>query len=274
MKKLISIVIPTRNSEKYIDDTIFSIKEQSYKNIEIIFIDYYSKDKTIEIIKNSNLSNFKIIQTHSKGVPLALNLGLSSSRGEILTWLNSDDTYTSNESLQKISDHFHDNVDLVYGNCLLMNQYGMIIDNILSCQIDYLDYINGANLSTGAAFFSKKAWDKFGGFSDKYKIIFEYEIFDFIFKYYNVLYIDEYIQNLRIHPKSLTSLSSNIITKEISDMRPHLNKTGKVKRFYLNFKLYLKSKQIFKRIITKIKNNYKGKNFKYFFKTTVYKKNT
>ena len=157
----ISIVIPTKNSEKYISDTLYSIKNQTYKYYEIIFVDNMSIDNTVEIIKNYQLTNYNIIKIKDSGVPLALNMGFNKSKGNILTWMNSDDTYTSKNILETISINFNNSIDLIYGDCLLLNENGFIFKSVLSSRMNYNDYVQGANLATGSCFFSKKVWRKF-----------------------------------------------------------------------------------------------------------------
>ena len=56
MKKLVSVTIPTFNSEKTLEKTLENVKNQTYKNIEIIIVDSYSDDKTLEIAKKSNVN--------------------------------------------------------------------------------------------------------------------------------------------------------------------------------------------------------------------------
>jgi len=87
-RPLVSITIPTYNSEKIIEKCLRSIKDQTYKNIEVIVVDSYSKDKTVEIVGNFNV---KIIQTEWKLLG-ARYLGFKESNGDIVVLLDSDQT--------------------------------------------------------------------------------------------------------------------------------------------------------------------------------------
>lgn len=83
---LVSIVIPTKNSKKTIRMTLDSIKQQSYSNIEIIVVDSYSEDNTLDISREFDV---KIIQTKDKLLG-ARYAGLFQSKGELVLLLDSD----------------------------------------------------------------------------------------------------------------------------------------------------------------------------------------
>jgi glycosyltransferase involved in cell wall biosynthesis len=86
MNELVSITIPTFNSEKTLVATLESIKTQTYKNIEIIIIDGYSKDKTIEIAKRFGVKVFLC----KGGLLEARIVGGKKSRGKFILLLDSD----------------------------------------------------------------------------------------------------------------------------------------------------------------------------------------
>ena len=90
MKKKISIIIPTFNSEKFIEQCIKSVLSQSYNNWEIIVCDNESKDNTIQLIRSlvKEDDRIKILQKKDSGVAEALNNGLKLATGDIFCWLN------------------------------------------------------------------------------------------------------------------------------------------------------------------------------------------
>lgn len=94
MEPLISIVIPTYNEEKDIEDCLNSLKNQSYQNFEIIVVDDGSTDNTLEIVKK--YSEVKIFRQTHKGPGDARNLGSKDARGEILIFIDSDMTFEKN----------------------------------------------------------------------------------------------------------------------------------------------------------------------------------
>jgi len=86
MKGLVSVTIPTYNSEKTLGQTLESVKNQTYKKIEIIIIDSYSKDKTLEIAKKYNA---RIVMCKGKLLEARI-AGTKASRGKYVLLLDSD----------------------------------------------------------------------------------------------------------------------------------------------------------------------------------------
>ena len=100
--KLVSIIVPTHNSSKFISKTIYSILNQSYQNFELIIVDDCSTDKTFEILKKLQLKNKKIIKilktTKNYGTGAGpRNLGIKNSNGELISFNDSDDVWEKNK---------------------------------------------------------------------------------------------------------------------------------------------------------------------------------
>ncbi|MEM5830903.1 MAG: glycosyltransferase family 2 protein [Candidatus Aenigmatarchaeota archaeon] len=117
-----SIITCTLNSEKYILRNIESVKNQTFNNFEHIFIDGFSKDNTVKIIKNyinnkDDYSNkIKLFQYEPKGIANAFNLGIKHSNGEYLFFLNSDDYFYDNNVLIDVHKFLNENnLDWIYG---------------------------------------------------------------------------------------------------------------------------------------------------------------
>jgi len=94
-KKLLSIIIPTHNSEKTIRECLSSIYCQLNKNIEVIVIDDGSTDKTVNVVKNK-FSKFNVYRQNCKGVGAARNLGISLAQGQYIWFVDSDDSIAVN----------------------------------------------------------------------------------------------------------------------------------------------------------------------------------
>lgn len=90
----VSIILPVYNVEKYITDCINSIKNQTFKNFEIIIIDDETKDKSIEIaeklLKNTDI-DYTVVHRKNGGLAAARNSGLKVAKGEYLVFVDSDD---------------------------------------------------------------------------------------------------------------------------------------------------------------------------------------
>jgi glycosyltransferase involved in cell wall biosynthesis len=100
MDKLVSIITPTYNSEKFISATIQSVQNQTYTHWELIIVDDCSTDKTIEIISDAIKSDARIklhSLTENKGTGVARNIGVANSNGYYISFLDSDDLWNPNK---------------------------------------------------------------------------------------------------------------------------------------------------------------------------------
>jgi glycosyltransferase involved in cell wall biosynthesis len=88
--KLVSIVIPVYNSERFLEECLNSILEQTYQNIEIIAIDDGSNDSSLDILNNFS-NKIHIFSQKNQGLAISLNLGISKIKGDWLKWFSPDD---------------------------------------------------------------------------------------------------------------------------------------------------------------------------------------
>lgn len=124
----ISVITATWNSGKTIEDTIKSVLEQTYTDVEHIIKDGGSKDDTVAICEDYRkrfyssgeklAKTMKIVSEKDGGIYDAMNKGIELASGDIIGILNSDDFYTSNGVLQRVADEFEKNPELeaVYGD--------------------------------------------------------------------------------------------------------------------------------------------------------------
>jgi teichuronic acid biosynthesis glycosyltransferase TuaG len=99
--KLISVIIPAYNVEKYIENCLISVFEQSYKNIEVIIVDDFSTDQTVKIAKSfqKKFNNLKIFSLKNfgykknSGISIARNLGIKFAKGYFIALLDADDLW-------------------------------------------------------------------------------------------------------------------------------------------------------------------------------------
>ena len=89
-KDKVSVVIPVYNSEKYLSESIESVLNQTYSNIEIIAVDDGSTDKSQEILKQYS-DKIKIISHSNQGLAASLNIAIKKIEGKWFKWLSPDD---------------------------------------------------------------------------------------------------------------------------------------------------------------------------------------
>lgn len=112
-----SIITVCFNSEKTILDSIKSVKNQTYTNYEHIIIDGKSTDRTLEIISNymKESDNVILLSENDNGIYNAMNKGIKLATGDLIVFLNSDDTFERN-ALSLIEENYSNEIDLIYGN--------------------------------------------------------------------------------------------------------------------------------------------------------------
>ena len=103
MKSLVSVIVPVFNVEKYLEDCVTSIKEQTYSNLEIILVDDGSTDSsgTICDLLQEQDSRIKVIHQKNEGLPSARNTGLKHATGEWILFVDSDDAIVT-DCLEKL----------------------------------------------------------------------------------------------------------------------------------------------------------------------------
>lgn len=130
---LVSIIMPMRNAESYIRQTLASILTGFYSNIEIIIVDDGSSDDSVNIIQQLNDPRILIIPGESKGIAAAFNKALDVVRGEVVMRCDADDLYTKDRIAWQIS-WLKENpkYDGVCGNFSMIDVKGVVVNDTLN----------------------------------------------------------------------------------------------------------------------------------------------
>ncbi|MCX6164366.1 MAG: glycosyltransferase family 2 protein [Ignavibacteriae bacterium] len=173
-----SIITPSYNQGRFIKDTIESVISQNYYDIEHIVIDGGSTDDTVEILKS--YSHLKWISEQDKGAANAINKGVRIAKGDIITWINSDDYYEKN-IFNDIARVFEENpeISFVYGNLIFVNETKKIlhIDKTEEYVVENFIHKNADGLRQPCTFFRKSLFEKVGGLDESLKCVFDYDLF-------------------------------------------------------------------------------------------------
>ncbi|MDY0386285.1 MAG: glycosyltransferase family 2 protein [Methanolobus sp.] len=191
-KPVVTIITACFNSEEYIEETILSVINQTYTNIEYIIIDGKSMDSTLDIIKKYEEYISKLISESDDGVYDAMNKGIKNSTGDIIYFLNSGDHLFNKKTVENVVKQFTDKSALaVYGNVQIINEKGKR-KNIRGCSVT-LNSLLYRRICHQTLFVSKKLFNDIGVFSSKYRLSADHEfIVKAIKKYPNrFLYLDE-----------------------------------------------------------------------------------
>lgn len=124
-----SIVTCTRNSEEFLKENINSVKSQTFKDYEHIFIDGFSSDRTLQVIKSYQKKDPKRVwffRFPPKGISDAFNIGIRKGTGLWIIFLNSDDRFYNRHVLTSVYEYIFKNhaTKMVYGKSVFINQLG------------------------------------------------------------------------------------------------------------------------------------------------------
>lgn len=153
---LVSVITPSYNQGKFIEETIASVRRQDYGHIEHIIVDGGSTDGTVDIIrKYMGTYRVRYISEPDGGQAHAVNKGLRLAQGEIIGWLNSDDVYFATDTVRRVVEAFktYPDTDVVYGDMALINEHGVILKILCFPPFHYPRMLRGDYIGQPAAFF-------------------------------------------------------------------------------------------------------------------------
>lgn len=213
----VSIITGTYNSEKYIGDCLTSIYNQDYPDIEHIIIDGASKDRTLEVIKNTNNRVSKVISEPDKGIYDAMNKGIQLAKGEIIGILNSDDFYNSNEVISRVVRAFEENqADCVYGNLYYVkpNNPSIIVRKwVTGPYNEKYGFRRGWHPAHPSFFVKKDVYKKYGYFQIDHKISADFELMLRFIERFKVksTYLEYPMVRMRLGGESSNGIKSHFI---------------------------------------------------------------
>lgn len=157
-KPLVSVIIPTLNSERFIKDCLENIRKQTYKNLEIIIVDNHSTDKTRELAK---IYTNKIF-THGPERAAQVNFGARHAKGKYLYRVDADFVLEPEVVVQCVEKCSEAKLDAIAVHNTSAEGLGFWADVRKLERNSYRD----DNLIVGVRFFSKRAWEELGGFDE------------------------------------------------------------------------------------------------------------
>jgi glycosyltransferase involved in cell wall biosynthesis len=127
MKPRISVITIVYNDVKHLEETILSVTEQTFDNIEYIIIDGGSTDGTLDVIKNHADKLSYWISEKDNGIYDAMNKGLRIASGDFVWFLNSGDQIHEKNTVEELVRQIDEETDLIYGETVLINDEGEIL---------------------------------------------------------------------------------------------------------------------------------------------------
>ncbi len=212
----ISIITPSYNQAHFIERTIESILGQKYPDLEYIVMDGKSSDGTVDILKK--YSDHIIWKSEKdSGQSEAINKGLRMATGDIVAFLNSDDTYEPG-ALQKVADFFKNNPDIkwAYGKCRIVDENDVEIrkpitwyKNLLLRKYSYKKLLSENFISQPATFWRREIHKDIGYIDEKEHYTMDYEFWLRLGKKYPAGVINDYLADFRMYDTSKSGSLSN-----------------------------------------------------------------
>lgn len=230
----ISIIIPSYNQRCFIEKTIKSVLDQKYIDVEIIVIDGGSRDGTVEILKKYG-DKIKWISEKDNGQTEAINKGMRMAIGEIMAYLNSDDTYET-DTLNVVSKYFEENPTamIIHGKGRHIDENDKYINDYPTEKVDKNILKTKCPICQPTVFWRRELWEKIGDFDEKLNYAMDYQYWLRVAEKYNFDFVDEYLANTRLHEETKTLSQKEKVAKEI--IMVHKNLFGKVDdRWILNY---------------------------------------
>lgn len=126
----ISIIMPINNVEKFVSKSIQSVLNQTHKNFELIIINDYSTDKSLDLVKKFIDNRILILNNSSNlGVARSRNIGLENASGEFISFLDGDDVWKKNKLEKQLAIMKENNYHFTFTNFEVINAQDKILDS-------------------------------------------------------------------------------------------------------------------------------------------------
>lgn len=166
IKGLVSVITPVYNTEKYIEETINSVLNQTYQKFECILVDDCSSDKSAEIIKkiaekDSRVKYFK--NEKNSGAAVSRNRALKEAKGQYVAFLDADDIWLPNKLKRELSLMKHKNAFFVFGAIEMIDSEGRVIKGRrnIPAQINYKGLLKNTAIATSTVLIDRNVTGAF-----------------------------------------------------------------------------------------------------------------
>lgn len=230
---LVSIVTPSYNQGEFVRDTIESVLNQSYPNIEYYVIDGGSSDDTLEILK-SYKDRLHWISESDRGQTNAINKGFARCQGEILAYLNSDDVLEP-DAIEKVVRFFltHPGIDLIYGDAYYIDKKGTITGLYHTDDYSFKRLMFDNCICQPATFWRKEIAERCGPFDERLHFGMDYEYWIRMDRRGGKLYhLPEILARSRLYPETKTLSAREKIYAEIFSICEQYSDTIDINYFY------------------------------------------
>lgn len=207
VKPKVTIITVSYNAARYIEETICSVKSQTYSPIEHIVIDGGSTDGTVDILRRyEGTYDLRWWSEPDRGQSHAYNKGIREATGEWLYFLNSDDYLLDVNSINRVLEYIrcHPGFSIYMGKIWVVDAEGQILDK---CDVPFAHsvYTHDILLNQDAAvvhqgtFYHRCVFERAGGYSERLRYHMDYEFHLRASKYFDIKAMERQVAALRMH---------------------------------------------------------------------------
>jgi glycosyltransferase involved in cell wall biosynthesis len=204
---LVSIVTPSYNQGRYLEEAIRSVLEQDYEPLEYIVVDDGSTDSSLELLERYSDRLAFHRRPENSGQASAINFGLASAAGELMSFLNSDDTLLPGAVASMVEELTGDpSIDLVYGDAFYTDAESRRTGYLPARDFDVAEMVRTCDnhLVQPSTLWRREAWTRLGPLDEKGWYFFDFEFF-LRFPPERVRRIRRPLSTYRIHDRSKSS---------------------------------------------------------------------
>jgi len=235
---LVSIITPSFNQAAFLEETIQSVLAQDYPNIEYLIVDGGSTDGSLGILQRYADRLSWWVSEPDNGQTDAINKGFAQARGDVLAWLNSDDTYLPYAVSRAVAAlDRHSSAGLVYGDANLINEQGENIGKFPARQTDYRRLRQGfVHIPQQTAFFRADLWTQVGPLDASFFFAMDYDLWVRLARISRLVYLPETWANFRLHSSGKSVIADDRCWPEM--LRVHFRDGGsRLSKLYLKAKI-------------------------------------
>lgn len=224
----VTVVTPSFNQAEFLEETILSVLNQDYADIEYLIMDGGSTDGSVDIIRKYENRLAGWVSEKDKGQTDAINKGFARATGDVLAWLNSDDTYQPgaiSEAVKLLDEH--PRWGMVYGDTCFIDENGHQIGKFPALQTDYEKLRQGyVHIPQQASFFRSDLWKKVGPLDPSFYFAMDYDLWVRLARISDLVYVQRTWANFRLHTRGKTIAADDRCWPEM--LRVHYRDGGSI----------------------------------------------